>query len=82
MQRHRLIHKKPRFETQTDAEAEYMKVPALLSRHRSRLPSMRDSRSSGGFEKKEGTFAVKNEKVKTCMLMQRMLGLIPSVVSR
>ena len=55
--RHRLINKKRRFEAHTEAEVEYIKVPALLNRqecirHRSRLPSMRDSRSSGGFEKK------------------------------
>ena len=50
-------------------------------RHRSSLPSMWDSRSSGGSEKK-GTVAVKDEKAKTCMLMQRMLDVVPSVVSR
>ena len=42
---------------------------------------MRDSRSSG---KKKGMAAVKSEKAKakTCKLMQRMLDLVPSEVSR
>ena len=52
--------------------------------NRSRLSSMCDSRSSGGFKKGKDTATVTAEKVKakTCMLMQRMLDLVPSVIFR
>lgn len=54
--RHRLAIKKRRVESRKEAEAEYLKVLALRRRQerirrRSRLSSMRDSRSSVGSEK-------------------------------
>lgn len=65
--RHRLAIKKRRVESRKEAEAEYMKVLALRRRQerirrRSRLSSMRDSRSSVGSEKEKDKAAVKAAK--------------------
>lgn len=65
--RHRLAIKKRRVESRKEAEAEYLKVLALRRRQerirrRSRLSSMRDSRSSVGSEKEKDKAAVKAAK--------------------
>lgn len=62
--RHRLAIKKRRVESRKEAEAEYLKILALRRRQerirrRSRLSSMRDSRSSVGSEKEKDKAAVK-----------------------
>lgn len=65
--RHRLAIKKRRVESRKEAEAEYNKILALRRRQerirrRSRLSSMRDSRSSVGSEKEKEKAAVKAAK--------------------
>ncbi|XP_039435068.1 40S ribosomal protein S6 [Culex pipiens pallens] len=65
--RHRLAIKKRRVESRKEAASEYLKVLALRRRQerirrRSRLSSMRDSRSSVGSEKEKDKAAVKAAK--------------------
>ena len=82
--RRRLTFKKLRVESRKKTEAKYMQILAMHRpqdriRRRSRLSSMR---SSGGSEKEKGMAAVSTEKAKACILLQRMLDLVPSEGSR